>query len=272
MGYKIIVLIKQVPDTTAVSFEVMKKDGTLNRAALPAISNPEDMNALEMALSIKEKYGGSVFVLTMGPSSAEEILRDALYLGVDKTILLNDKCFAASDTLATSYVLSCAIRKIGTFDLIICGRQAIDGNTAQVGPQVAEKLDINQLTCVEEIKDVKNGKICLWQAIEDGRQFVESEIPVLLTATEKANIPRPPSVKKIMRYKKTNSGNGSLMEKWDAKHIDADPGLCGVSGSPTRVKKIEKVVFEKKQFKQIEQSNEGIKQLLQELIKDYMFD
>ncbi len=286
MSYKIIVLIKQVPDTTAVSSQTMKEDGTLNRGVLPAVFNPEDLNALEMALSIKERYGGSVIAVTMGPPSAADILRDAMYRGADKVFVLTDKRFAASDTLATSRVLSQAVRKIGGFDIIICGRQAIDGNTAQVGPQVAEKLGINQLTYVEEIVDLTDGKISLWRSVEEGKELAVSSIPLLLTVTQTANIPRPPSVKKIMKYKNAEvrnslseacgindlSSRGLLIEQWDAESIGMDPEMCGASGSPTQVKKTEKVVLKGKQFKKIEQTDEGIRELLQELIKDYVFD
>ena len=200
MGYQIIVLIKQVPDTTAVTSKAMKDDGTLNRTALPAVFNPEDLNALEMALQIKDQYGGSVVAVTMGPPSAAEILRDALYLGADRVILLTDIVFAASDTLATSYVLSCAIRKIGSFDLIMCGRQAIDGNTAQVGPQVAEKLGMNQMTYVEAIENVTSRAITAWRSIEEGKELVESSLPVLMTVTDTAAIPLPQSVKRIRKF------------------------------------------------------------------------
>jgi len=286
MGYHIIVLVKQVPDTTAVTSKAMKDDGTLNRAALPAVFNPEDLNALEMALEIKDQYGGSVVAVTMGPPSAAEILRDALYYGADRVIILTDLGFAASDTLATSYVLSCAIRKIGSFDLIMCGRQAIDGNTAQVGPQVAEKLGINQMTYVEAIENVTSQTITVWRSVEEGKELVESKLPVLMTVTDTAVIPRPPSVKRIMKFKNARApkelgkacdiqaqkNKGLLIEEWNVDTLGIDRTKCGISGSPTRVKKIEQVVLKGKEFKKIEPTDEGITELLQELIQDYTFD
>lgn len=286
MSLRIIVLIKQVPDTTAVSSKAMKPDGTLNRAALPAVFNPEDLNALETALEIKERCTGIICVLTMGPPAAAEILRESLYRGADRAVLLTDRAFAGADTLATSYVLSRAIQTIGDYDIILCGRQAIDGNTAQVGPQVAEKLGINQLTYVERIDRISQSAIAAWREIEQGRELVESGLPVLLTVTATANIPRPPSVKNIMKYKKAKApgelpdpsleerlrSRGLLIEQWDAARIGVDPLLCGLAGSPTRVKKIQNVVLQGKGFKQFEPSEAGIQDLLQELIADYAFD
>ncbi len=286
MKYSIIVLAKQVPDTTAVTARAMKKDGTLNRTALPAVFNPEDLNALEMALQIKERFGASICTITMGPPSAAEILRQALYRGVDRVVLVTDRRFAASDTLATSAVLSRAIQQIGTFDLVLCGRQAIDGNTAQVGPQVAEKLDINQLTYVEKIEQLHSEKISVWRDVERGKELAAAKLPVLLTVTDRANLPRPPSAKKIMHYKKarakselTDGGTGAhraakglLVEEWDADSLGIDPAVCGLSGSPTRVKKIESVIRKGKTFKKIAPTDEGINELLQELIQEYSFD
>jgi len=286
MSYRIIVLIKQVPDTTAVSAKAMKADGTLNRAALPAVFNPEDLNALEMALEIREQHGGSVCAVTMGPPSAAAILREALFRGADRAVLVTDRRFAGSDTLATSYILSRAIRTIGGFDIVLCGRQAIDGNTAQVGPQVAEKLGINQLTYIEKIERLAGADITAWREIEDGRELAAAKLPVLLTVAGAANTPRPPSVKKIMKYKNARAASelsgtehgeslksrGLLLEELNAEAVGADPALCGLSGSPTRVKKIENVVLKGKTFKKIEPSAEGIRLLLEELIADYTFD
>src|SRR5512137_1951046 len=157
--YQSIVLVKQVPDTRHVTGEVMTKDGTMNRGALPAVFNPEDLNALEMALQVRERYGGHVTVVTMGPSQAAEVLREALYRGADRVVLLTDKKFAGADTLATSYALKCAIQKVGNYDLVFCGRQAIDGDTAQVGPQVAEKLGLPQITYAEAILRIAEGEV-----------------------------------------------------------------------------------------------------------------
>jgi electron transfer flavoprotein beta subunit len=286
MSLRIIVLIKQVPDTTAVSSKAMKPDGTLNRAALPAVFNPEDLNALEMALDLRERCTGSVCALTMGPPAAAEILRESLFRGVDRAVLLTDRAFAGADTLATSYALSRAVQTIGGYDIILCGRQAIDGNTAQVGPQVAEKLGINQITYVERIESAGSGAITAWREIEQGRELVKAGLPVLLTVVATANTPRPPSVKNIMKYKKAQApcelrepareeglrARGLLIEQWDAGRIGADPGLCGLAGSPTRVKKIQNVVLKGKGFKQFEPGEAGIHDLLQELIADYAFD
>ncbi len=284
-GYQIVVLVKQVPDTAAVSSKAMKDDGTLNRAALPAVFNPEDMNGLEMALELKELYGATVSVITMGPPAAAEVLRQALYRGADRAVLLTDRRFAAADTLATSYVLAKAIEKTGRVDIVVCGRQAIDGNTAQTGPQVAEKLGINQLTYADKIVEISKGKISLWRIIEQGRELVQAELPVLLTVPESVNSPRPASVKKIMKYKKArakselskktedaNRADAGFVEEWNALDIGADPARCGISGSPTRVKKIEKVVLKGLGFKKIEPTDEAIKQLLQEFVETYVFD
>jgi electron transfer flavoprotein beta subunit len=285
MGYRIIVLIKQVPDTKAISPKAMNPDGTLNRAALPAIFNPEDLNALEMALQIKERYGGTVLVMTMGPPAAAEVLRESLYRGADEVILLTDRRFAASDTLATSYILSQAVKKIGAFDIILCGRQAIDGNTAQVGPQVAEKLGLPQITYVEEIKEIQDGSIAAWRRVEDGAELLKVPLPAVLTALDTANSPRPSSVKKIMRFKNTRvpseaieeqkaslKARGQLLTEWSADDFNLDPSRCGLSGSPTKVQKIKKVVLKAKDFKRYSPNDEGITQLLQELIQDHTFD
>lgn len=283
---EIAVLIKQVPDTAAVTPKAMKADGTLNRSALPAVFNPEDLNALEMALQIKETSGATVTVMTMGPPAAAEILRDALFRGADRVFLLTDKKFAASDTLATSAVLSRALEKQGPFDLVICGTQAIDGNTAQVGPQVAEKLNINQLTYVEAVEEIGSGKIRVRRLIEDGKEIVISDLPVLLTVAGSANIPRPWSVKKIMKYKNAKTAlevpeeaaleqfrqQGLLIEMLDCEKIGLDPCRCGISGSPTMVKKIENVVRRGKAHQKIELTDDGIKALLTELMADYAFD
>jgi len=285
MGFNSIVLVKQVPDTKMVSARAMNPDGTLNRSALPAIFNPEDLNALELALQLRERYGGSVCVLTMGPPQAAEVLRESLYRGADSVILLTDKCFAASDTLATSYILSQAIRKIGRFDLILCGRQAIDGNTAQVGPQVAEKLDLPQITYTEKVVCIEDGKISAWRLVEHGAELLEVPLPALLTVVDEANEPRPPSVKKIMRYKNARvpseitaeqaavlKDRGLLLTEWSADDIAADRMRCGLPGSPTKVQKIKKVVLKAQDFKRFAPTDEGLGQLLQELIQDHTFD
>ena len=201
MTYHSIVLVKQVPDTRAVTGEVMTRDGTMNRSALPAIFNPEDLNALEMALQVKEQHGGSVTVLSMGPLQAAEVLRQALYRGADRVILLSDRKFAGADTQATSYTLKCAIDKIGAFDLVFCGRQAIDGDTAQVGPQVAEKLGVPQITYTEAILRLEGTEIIVQRAFEHGTEIVKCSLPCLLTVVGSANHPRPPSVRRRVASK-----------------------------------------------------------------------
>ena len=286
MAFSIIVLIKQVPDTTAVCTQVMKDDGTLNRSALSAVFNPEDMNALELALELRDRCGATVTALTMGPAHAAEVLREALYMGADRAILLTDRIFAGSDTLATSLVLSQAIRHFGADDLILCGREAIDGNTAQVGPQVAEKLDMNQITYVDMIEQIDALKCSCWHEVEEGRELVESKLPVLLTVMANANMPRPFSAKRIMRFKNAKAPSelapgaameelarcGLLIEEWSARTIGVDAAQCGLAGSPTRVQKIESVVLAGKNFKKIAPDDDGIRQLLEELIADYTFD
>ena len=204
---RIVVLVKQVPDTANVTGEAMKEDGTVNRAALPAVFNPEDLNALEEALKLKDRRGARVSVVTMGPPAAVQVLRESLYRGADEVVLLTDKAFAGADTLATSYALSLAVRKLGGADLVLCGRQAIDGDTAQVGPQTAEKLGYPQITCVSRIDELEPageagpGSVTATRSIEGGFETLSSTLPCLLTVTGEANEPRPPSVKLVMTYK-----------------------------------------------------------------------
>ena len=188
MGYNIVVLIKQVPDTKRITGQAMNDDGTVNRSALPAIFNPEDLNALELAIEIKDEFSGSITAITMGPPSAAEVLRDCLYRGADDAVLITDMRCAASDTLATSYILSCAVKKFD-YDLVLCGRQAIDGDTAQVGPQLAEKLGIPQITYVEEFTELNGRTITARRNIGAGWQQVKTALPVLLTVTGEANMP-----------------------------------------------------------------------------------
>ena len=195
-----MVLVKQVPDTKRVTGKAMNDDGTVNRAALPAIFNPEDLNALEMALDIKDRFGGTVTVITMGLPAAVVTLKDALYRGADEAILVTDARCAASDTLATSYILSCAVKRI-KYDIVLCGRQAIDGDTAQVGPQLAEKLGIPQITYVEKPVEIEGQTITAQRNIGNGWQKVKTQLPVLLTVTGEANVPRVAAAKKMMKYK-----------------------------------------------------------------------
>ena len=202
MSLKIVVLAKQVPDTRNVGKDAMTAEGTVNRAALPAIFNPEDLNALEQALRLKEQYPGStVGILTMGPPRAGEIIRQGLYRGADTGWLLTDRKFAGADTLATSYALATAIQKIGDVDIVIGGRQAIDGDTAQVGPQVAQKLGLNQVTYAEEIQKVEDGKATIRRMIDGGVETVEAPLPVVITVNGTAAPVRPCNAKLVMKYK-----------------------------------------------------------------------
>lgn len=293
--YHSVVLVKQVPDTHHITGEVMKKDGTMNRGALPAIFNPEDLNALEMALQVKEKYGGQVTVLTMGPPKAAEVLRESLYRGADRVILLTDRRFAGADTLATSYTLKCAIEKIGNFDLIFCGRQAIDGDTAQVGPQTAEKLGVPQITYAESVVDLENDEIVVQRAFDLGTELVQCKLPCLLTVVGSANQPRPASARKRIEYKlaATPLEYKSLLKQWPefeseetlddyltsrnlkitvwtADDIGADPDKLGLGGSPTQVFKVNFVVLESLESKAISPTAEGIKAMIEELIQEYV--
>ncbi len=287
MGLKIIVLAKQVPDTRNVGKDAMKADGTVNRAALPAIFNPEDLNALEQALHLKDKYEGStVTLLTMGPGRAAEIIREGMFRGADGGYLLTDRAFAGADTLATSYAISMAIRKIGKFDVIVCGRQAIDGDTAQVGPQVAEKLGIPQITYAEEIQSAEKGAIRVKRRLERGIEVVEGKLPMLVTVNSSAPECRPRNAKLLQKYKHartvTEKQSESIdyeqlysirpylnLEEWSVADVQADVIQCGLSGSPTKVKKIESVVFQAKESKTFDSSDVDIEELIVELITNH---
>jgi electron transfer flavoprotein beta subunit len=299
MSYHCVVLVKQVPDTANITGKAMKEDGTINRAALPAIFNPEDLNALEMALQVVERHGGQVTVLTMGPPRAAEILREALYRGADRVILLTDRKTAGSDTLATSYALKCAVERIrdqfGDYDLILCGRQAIDGDTAQVGPQVAEKLGVPQITYAEAIESLQDGYIVVRRALPLGTETVKSTLPCLLTVVGSANQPRPPSVRRMMAYKlaatpleypallerwpefeteemldRYLSEHGLVITVWSGADIKADYSRVGLSGSPTKVLNVDFVTLGSSASKQVEDSPEGLSELVQELVRDYI--
>lgn len=282
MGLRIIVLVKQVPDTNNITGDAMKPDGTINRAALPAIFNPEDLNALEEALKIKETIGATITAITLGPPAAVKILKECLYRGADDVVLVTDPKFAASDTLATSYALKRTIDKIGSYDLIFCGRQAIDGDTAQVGPQIAEKLKINQLTCISKVIETSEQNITVRRSIEGGYEIVRSGFPALLTFTGEANEPRAPSAKKIMIYKNitnqcaihyihpTADDICNHIKEWNAADIQADIELCGLSGSPTKVKNIQNVVLTARDMKMIGNTEEDIKGLVNELIEEHI--
>lgn len=286
MGLKIIVLAKQVPDTRNVGKDAMKADGTINRAALPAIFNPEDLNALEQALRLKDVYPGTtVSILTMGPGRASEIIREGLFRGADCGYLLTDRAFAGADTLATSYALSVAVKKIGDFDLIIGGRQAIDGDTAQVGPQVAEKLGIPQVTYVEEILKVENGKVLVKRHIDGGVETVEAPMPLLLTVNGSAAPCRPRNAKLLQKYKYATSKSERTEEtkhfelletrpylditEWGVADVDGDVKQCGLSGSPTKVKSIQNIVFMAKECKQLTGSDNDVEDLIKELLSNH---
>jgi electron transfer flavoprotein beta subunit len=302
---RIVVLVKQVPDTANVTGEAMKEDGTVNRAALPAIFNPEDLNALEEALRLKGRHGARVSVITMGPPAAAQVLRESLYRGADEVILLTDRAFAGADTLATSYALSLAVRKLGGCDLVLCGRQAIDGDTAQVGPQTAEKLGYPQITCVSRIDNLAPsangtpGSVTATRSIEGGFETLASPLPCLLTVTGEANEPRPASVKLVMTYKNATAetlpqyddryldpesdeaevcmiGRDGVpvcrakIIEWDHVALEADREALGLRGSPTRVKEIESVVLAQSEARMVEPDETAVNELVHELIEEHI--
>ncbi len=293
--YNSVVLVKQVPDTHNITGDVMKEDGTMNRSALPAIFNPEDLNALEMALQVKERYGGRVSVLTMGPPGAAEVLRGALHRGADQVILISDKKFAGADTLATSYTLKSAVEKLGDYDLVFCGRQAIDGDTAQVGPQTAEKLGIPQITYAESVISLEDDAIVVERAFPLGKEWVKCTLPCLMTVVSSANQPRPPSARRRIEYKlaATPLEYRSLLQKWPefgseealdsylaardmritvwtAADLEADEDKLGLAGSPTQVYKINFVVLETAESKAVPADQAGVAALMQELVQEYI--
>ena len=286
-GLKIIVLAKQVPDTRNVGKDAMKANGTVNRAALPAIFNPEDLKALEQALLLKDIYPGTtVNLITMGPIRAAGIIREAMFRGADGGILITDRKFAGSDTLATSYVLSLAIKKIKDYDLILAGRQAIDGDTAQVGPQTAEKLNIPQVTYVESILSVDKKKVVAKRRLENGVETVEASMPLLMTVHGSAPDCRSRNAKFLMKYKHActpselhNESEDYIslhdtrqyldITEWDINDVKADDVYLGLSGSPTKVKEITNIVFTTKDSKVLESTDEDIDQLMAELVEHH---
>ncbi|MBR1765691.1 MAG: electron transfer flavoprotein subunit beta/FixA family protein [Bacteroidales bacterium] len=285
MSLKIVVLAKQVPDTRNVGKDAMTAEGTVNRAALPAIFNPEDLNALEQALRLKEQMPDvEVGLLTMGPPRAGEIIREGLYRGADTGWLLTDRLFAGADTLATSYALATAIKKIGNVDLVIGGRQAIDGDTAQVGPQVAQKLGLNQVTYAEEILKVENGKATIRRLIDGGVETVEAPLPLVVTVNGSAAECRPQNAKLVMKYKHAacplevsdDDPRKTLREQrpelvlnqWSVADVDGDPAQCGMSGSPTKVKEVQSIAFQAKESKTLTAADADIEGLIKELLND----
>lgn len=288
MGFNIIVLAKQVPDTRNVGSQAMNADGTINRSALPAVFNPDDLCALEQALRIKERNAGSkVTVLTMGPKRATELLREALYRGADDVILLSDVAFAGADTLATSYALSTAIRKIGNYDIILCGRQAIDGDTAQVGPQVASMLELPQVTCVREIVEMGQSGIVAVRSIENGTELVKAPLPLLVTVEGSAAPCRPRNAYRMLRFHRAATAAEQAAEgyeykaraladealtikEWALADIDGDASRCGLSGSPTKVKAVANIVFKAKESKRYTADSEQVKSLVAELLSNHI--
>ncbi len=304
MSFNVVVLPKFVPDTKNITAEAMKEDGTVNRAVLPFIFNPEDLNALEMALKVRERYGGRVTVITMGLPQAAELLRESLYRGADRVILMTDRRFAGADTLATSYSLARAVETLGDVDLVFCGRQAIDGDTAQVGPQVAEKLNWPQITYVECVEELTADSIRARRSLGRGYEVWETSLPTLLTVVGSANEPRPPAAKLLIKYKRARArseiqievhtelagngkpdpeevkkkvaqtmsslrGRGLLITEWQVEDVNAELSRVGQSGSPTRVKEIEFVVIQGAETKMVEPTEEGLSELVHELISDH---
>lgn len=304
MAYNLVVLVKQVPDTKRITGEAMRDDGTVNRSALPAIFNPEDLHALEMALDLRERAGGRVTVITMGPPQACEVLRECLERGADDAVLVSDRRAAASDTLATSYILACAVRKVGAekpVDMVLCGRQAIDGDTAQVPPQTAEKLGWPQVTYVDQAEELAGRTVRARRNTGEGWERVECPLPCLLTVTDTAPHARPASAKRIMAVKKARAKaelqaevnaamadatpeakaaevevraaalatKNLLIKQWNLDDIAADLAWCGKDGSPTKVKRIQSVVLKGTGFRKVEPTPEQITTMVHELISDH---
>jgi len=289
MSLKIVVLAKQVPDTRNVGPDAMTPEGTVNRAALPAVFNPEDLNALEQALRLKDQFPGStISVVTMGLPKSAEVIREALYRGADEGYVITDRTLGGADTLATSYTLAQAIRKIGGYDIILGGRQAIDGDTAQVGPQIAEKLGLTQVTYAEEIisLDPEARKVVIKRHIDGGVETVEAPLPLVVTVNGSAAPCRPRNVKRLMKYKnatapaeRTPEQAEALAEliaqkpylsinQWGAQDIDADPEQIGKTGSPTNVKAVRNIIFKAKESKTLSSSDDDIENMMIELLNE----
>lgn len=226
---EILVCVKQVPDTTEVKID--PKTNTLIRQGVPSIVNPFDKNAVEAAIQLREKNGGKVTVFSMGPPQAKDALKECLAMGADEAVLISDRAFGGSDTLATSYTLAAGIRKLGKFDVILCGKQAIDGDTAQVGPEIAEYLDIPQITYVAKV-EVNGDTVRVEREHEEGYEIIETTVPVLLTVVKSINEPRLPTVKGTM---KANRKDIPVVTVTD---VEVDPDRLGLKGSPTQVRRI----------------------------------
>jgi electron transfer flavoprotein beta subunit len=295
-----VVCVKQVPDTKRLSGQAMKDDGTVNRAALPAVINPDDLNALEAALAIRDRSGGTVTVISMGLPKASDVLREALFRGADRAILITDRRAAGSDTLATSYILSCAIRRLVP-DIVLCGRQAIDGDTAQVGPQIAEKLGYTLVTYLEELLDLRGSTLRVRRNLGNGFEVVEARLPVLATVLDTANTQRPQAAKRLMKFKKARcrseieqvvsreladateevkatevagrcqvlAERGLLLEQWGLEDVGADLTWCGLKGSPTKVHRVQSIVLAGGAYREYPPSDEGVGRLVRELIEDH---
>ncbi|MFH0982590.1 MAG: electron transfer flavoprotein subunit beta/FixA family protein [Planctomycetota bacterium] len=301
LAYDCVVCVKQVPDTSNITGEAMTAEGTVNRSALPAVFNPDDLHALEAALAVRDRFGGTVTALTMGPLNACEVLRECLYRGADRAILITDRRAAASDTLATSYILSRAIKRIGRYDFVFCGRQAIDGDTAQVGPQLAEKLGIAQVTYFERFVELDDHTARVRRNVGHGWEVLEIRLPLLLTVLDTANESRPAAAKRVMRYKRARTedevkkevaaalGDATeeqreaewarrlealkmdhlLIEQWDLDTVEADLQWCGVTGSPTKVHRVQSIVLTKEGYTEMPATEPGIRQMIHELIVDH---
>ena len=301
MAYDCVVCVKQVPDTKNITGEAMTAAGTVNRAALPAVFNPDDLHALELALDVRDRYGGTVTAISMGPPKAGEVLRECLYRGADRAILLTDRRAAASDTLATGYILSRAVMKLGRFDLVFCGRQAIDGDTAQVGPQCAEKLGIPQVTYLEQVIELRDRLARFRRNVGNGWEIVEVRLPVLVTVLDTAGLVRPPAAKRVMRFKRARAASellievsrehpdwddatkeaemlrraerlrsqGLILEEWNLDDIQAELSWCGWEGSPTKVHRVQSIVLRKEGYTEIPATEEGVRRLMHELVIDH---
>lgn len=285
---KIVVLAKQVPDTRNVGPDAMKEDGTVNRAVLPAIFNPDDLNALELAFQIRDKVPGSeVIILTMGPKRAADLIREGLFRGADKGIMVSDRRFGGADTLATSYTLSMAIKKIGNVDLVLGGVQAIDGDTAQTGPQTAEKIGFPQITYVEELHDIGVKYITVKRRLEKGVEVVKAPLPVLMTVSGTFQDCRPRNAKRVMKFKysrtltemereeellqaKIQKESHLLIPEWTVEDIAAEAEKIGLPGSPTKVKDVENVILTAKESKILGSSAEDIDIMISELIGSHI--
>jgi electron transfer flavoprotein beta subunit len=297
---KMAVLAKQVPDTKHIVGDVMTPEGTLNRSKLPAIFNPEDLRALELALRIKDRAGGHVTVFSMGPLRAADVLRNALARGADAAVLLNDRALAASDTQATSLALAGAIRKLAPFDVVLTGRQAIDGDTAQTGPQVAQKLGWPQVTYVEEVREATNQRLTVFRRLGRHAELIEVRLPVLLTVTSDAPEARPAPAKRLLKHRRARAAaevrraleqagldesqlrarlpeecarleaRGLLISTWGLEELGLDPSLVGLEGSPTKVHRCENVVLKTGEYKRVEATEGGMKSLIAELVHDHI--